>query len=114
MADEFWRDPNIDTMIKDIIDIFTNIEGVELVRLSGLTKRSRKSSGHMFLSSESLHNIIQKLKLGGLLNYQYIMICPHCNETSYQLIDQDITKPKLCDTCKVMYTLVDGTTLKRS
>ena len=32
----------------------------------------------------------------------------------YQIVEQDISKPKLCDTCKALYNLIDGTTLKRS
>jgi len=114
MDGEFWRNSGMDAMIEDIITIFTKVEGVELVRLSGLLLRERNICGDQNLPPETLHNILEKLKGAGLINYKYIMSCPHCQEISYQIVEQDVSKPKLCDTCKAIYNLIDGTTLKRS
>lgn len=114
MSGEFWRNSDMDMMIQDIIDIFTKVEGVQLVRLSGLLQRERKICGDSNLPPDALHNILEKLKGNGIINYKYIMTCPHCQEISYQIVEQDISKPKLCDTCKALYNLIDGTTLKRS
>lgn len=111
---EFWRDAKMDLMINDIIEIFTKIEGVELVRLSGLTKRARKILKNDSLTPENIYNILEKLKTAGIINYKFITVCPHCEEISYQLFEYDVSKPKFCDSCKGMYNLVDGTTLKRS
>jgi predicted Zn-ribbon and HTH transcriptional regulator len=113
MAEEFWHDNKMDEAIKDMIDIFMNVEGDELVRLSGLTKRFCRIS-EKDLSEEAVNNIVQKFKANGVINYQYILSCPHCHEISYQIIERDIKKAKLCDTCKTLYNIVDGITLKRS
>lgn len=114
MSGEFWRNSGMDAMINDIIDIFTKVEGVEFVRLSGLLLRERNICGDSNLPLDALHTIIEKLKDNGIIYYKYIMACPYCQEISYQIIEQDISKPKLCDTCKALYNLIDGTTLKRS
>jgi len=111
---EFWRDAKMDLMINDIIEIFTKIEGVELVRLSGLTKRASNILENDSLTPENVHNILEKLKVAGVINYRFITVCPHCQEISYQIIEYDISKPRLCDSCKGIYSLIDGTTLKRS
>lgn len=110
---EFWRDTNMDNMINDIIDIFTKVEGVELVRLSGLTNRERKISNTQDLKPEVVDNIVKKLKSSGVINYCYITICPCCNEKSYQIKPLENNAVKSCDTCKVMYTLADNYTLFR-
>jgi predicted Zn-ribbon and HTH transcriptional regulator len=103
----------MDRMINDIIEIFTKVDGVQLVRLSGLTKREKRISTMINLTPEMVDLVVKKLKLSGVINYHYTMICPFCKEVSYQVIDQDINKPKLCDTCNTMYSLVDGQTLLR-
>ena len=103
MSREFWRDFAMEEIISDIRSIF-ELEGVELVRLSGLLNRERKILEQ--LSPEILNNIIMKLKNGGVINYKFIINCPHCQEISYQIKDIDITKPKLCDTCSVFYHLI--------
>lgn len=110
---EFWRDPVIDNMIKEIIDIF-KLEGVQLVRLSGMTKRVRNITNKQDIPVDIVHNIIIKLKNGGVIDYKHITRCPHCGETSYQVLYEDdfITKPKLCDTCGTLYALLPGTTLE--
>ncbi len=107
---EFWRNKNVDIVIEDIIDIFSNIDGVELVRLSGLTNRAKKLSGIDFAKND-IEIILNKLKSNGIINYKYITICPHCEEKSYQIVDIDISKPKICDSCKIIYQLFNGTTL---
>jgi predicted Zn-ribbon and HTH transcriptional regulator len=109
---ELLKDNNIDIMIKDIIDIF-HLEGVELVRVSGLVKRERKMANMPDMPQYLMETIINKLKDSGIINYKFITICPHCNEISYQIKDIDINKPKLCDTCKIMYSLIDGISIKR-
>ncbi|MFW6243220.1 MAG: hypothetical protein ACOC2W_03580 [bacterium] len=108
---EFWRNEKMDKIIEDIIDIFTNVEGVELVRLSGLTKRAINISGFNDLKPYQLDNIIKKLNRNNIINFKYIMICPHCDEVSYQIIERDNTNQKLCDTCKTMYKLNKGSTI---
>ena len=93
---------NLDSMMRDIIDIF-NLEGVELVRLSGLHKRALRISNYHALDREVLNRIIYKLKRQGLIKYQYILQCPYCNEISYQITDRDVSSAKICDTCKSIY-----------
>jgi hypothetical protein len=110
MSDEFWRDKNMDNMIEDIIDIF-NMEEVELVRLTGLTRRARRIS-QKGIGKQEMKKIIFKLKKGGVIDYNYIFKCPHCEEISYYINDLDKNKTnKLCDTCKTMYPLKKGETL---
>lgn len=106
------KDNRLDEMMKDIIDIFMTLEGVELVRLSGITRRSKKISGMDDLNEETLDKIIRKLKENNIIYYQFITHCPHCGETSYQIKDYDITKPKLCDTCKTMFNLINSSSLE--
>lgn len=94
---------DLDSMMKDIIDIFT-LDGVELVRLSGLFLREQKISNYKSLSPDELDKIIHKLKRNKLINYQYILYCPHCQEISYQI--KHLENPfsaKICDTCKSIY-----------
>lgn len=111
---DFIRDPIMDTLIEDIIDIFTKLEGVELVRLSGMTLRARSITGNRQLTADVIDSIIRKLKANGIIRYHYIMNCPHCGEISYQvkLIENFKTKPKLCDSCSSFYTLLEGSTLQ--
>lgn len=111
---EFWRDPAMDKMINEIIEIFTKIEGVQLVRLSGMTQRIRNISGKHDIPPEVIHNIILKLKSAKIINFKHILRCPHCGETSYQIICEDnfLVKPKFCDTCSTLYALLPGSTLE--
>ena len=97
------HDKGMDDMLSDIVSIF-NMEGVELVRSSGLRKRV-SSIANMNISYETLDSIINKLKSAGLINYEYITICPHCGEKSYQIKKINGTA-KLCDTCKTYYSLI--------
>ena len=110
---QFLRDEKLDFMIKDFIDIFTSVEGVQLVRLSGLTKRAQKISGYNDLSSSTVDGIVRKLKNSLIINYQYIMYCPYCKEVTYQIEVRDYHLPKLCDSCNTIYNLINGETLER-
>jgi hypothetical protein len=90
---------DLDSMMKDIVDIF-NLEGVKLVRLSGLFLREREISNYKDLTPDELDKIVHKLKKANVINYQYITYCPHCNEVSYQVEKQENPfKAKRCDTC---------------
>lgn len=100
------NDNKMDSMIEDIIDIF-KLEGVELIRLSGLVKRS-SAIAELNISPETLNNIIVKLKSNGIINFNYITICPHCGERSYQIKNIETTR-KICDTCGTYYILNDQT-----
>lgn len=110
---EFWRDPKMDALIEDIIDIF-KLDGVELVRLSGMTLRARKISEKSDLPPEAVDSIIKKLKANSIINFDYITKCPHCGEISYVIIyKEDFNqKPKLCDSCSAFYSLLEGATLE--
>ena len=93
----------LDAMMKDIIDIF-HLEGVELVRLSGLLKREINISGSQVIDADMLDKIIHKMKLQGIINYDYILKCPFCKETTYQITKRESpTKAKICDTCQSIY-----------
>jgi len=94
---------DIDSMMHDIVDIF-NLEGVELVRLSGLFMRERQISNDNNLTPEMLDKIVHKLKKAGIIHYEYILYCPHCYEITYQVKKQDNPyKAKRCDTCGQIY-----------
>lgn len=102
------QDKYMDEMIKDIIEIF-NMKGVELVRLSGLQRRSSLLA-KMNIPFDTLENIIYKLKNAQLIKYEYITVCPHCGEKSYQ-IKKIENNAKLCDTCKTYYSLIKDSSL---
>jgi hypothetical protein len=110
---EFWRDPGLDAAISDLISIFTEVEGVELVRLSGMTRRFSQISGKFDMPSKAVDGIIRKLKGSNIIAYNYIMKCPHCGEKSYVIKSEENKTSKLCDTCNTMYALLDGSTLEK-
>lgn len=110
---EFWKDPKMEEMIEDIIDIFTKVDGVELVRLSGLTKRAKRITGFNDLSESVIDNILHKLRDVGVVTWEYRMLCPHCGEISYQVTARDSNKPKLCDSCGTIYKLTEHATIER-
>lgn len=112
---EFWRDPVMDTLIEDIIDIFTKLEGVELVRLSGMTIRARNLTGKHDIPPQTIDSIIRKLNSHNVINYHYITKCPHCGEISYQVkLPEDNNRTlKMCDSCRSFYSLSEGTTLEK-
>lgn len=100
------KDNKMDNMIEDIIEIF-KLDGVELVRLSGLVRRA-SNIAELNISPETLDNIIVKLKNNAIINFEYVTICPNCGEKSYQ-IKPISTNGKICDTCGVYFTLNDFT-----
>lgn len=110
---EIIRDQNIDKMLEEIIEIF-KLEGVKLVRLSGMTKWCKKISGKNDLPKQAVDNIIRKMNINGIIKYNHIINCPHCGETSYVIEFEDDykQKPKLCDTCDIFYALLEGATLE--
>ena len=94
---------DLDSMMKDIIEIF-NLEGVELVRLNGLHKRALRISNCQSLDKDMLNSIVHKLKQQGIIHYEYILKCPHCNELTYQVVKRESpVKAKVCDTCQLLY-----------
>ena len=108
---EFWRDEDMDSVIKNIILIFNQTEGVELVRLNGLTKYLQKNMDS--LSVESVETIIRKLKEAEIINYELVLHCPFCQETSFILKDFSTpTIKKLCDTCVVFDYITKNETLE--
>ena len=109
---EFFRDPRMDKMLTDIVEIFS-LEGVELVRLSGITSRAKRISGLNDLTESAVDNIIHKMRDVGVITWEYIMKCPHCGEISYQVTERDMTIPKLCDTCGTIYKLTEDMNLER-
>jgi len=104
------NDTRMNKLIAEVIDIFVNVEGVELVRLSGLTRHLKNLTG-LNLSTDAVNNILQKLKAASLINWIYIMKCPYCGEIIYQIKERDKQLPKLCDSCKSMFRLVEKDTL---
>lgn len=104
---EFWRDPIKDQILECVVEIF-NMEGVELVRLNGLTNYINNHIAN--ISIQDVKIIIKKLNGAGIINYEYELLCPHCKEVSY------IIKPinglsKICDTCTNIYTIQLNTTM---
>lgn len=106
---DFIKDPTLDKMLNEIIEIF-HMEGVELVRLNGLAKFLLKTTGNL-IDKQILANVIQKMFFEHIIDYQYVMGCPHCGEVIYQIKERDITLPKLCDTCNTMFALNEDTLL---
>lgn len=83
-----------DTIINDIVSIF-NLEGVKLVRLSGLVKREQ-------LSADTLHLIIYKLNQAKVIHYNICCYCTHCHEVFYLKESQ---KEHKCDTCGFIFDI---------
>jgi peptide subunit release factor 1 (eRF1) len=108
MDGEFWRDQQMDTIIESIINIF-HTEGVELVRLKGLTRYLHKISGKE-LSIKEVETIVLKLNMAGIIKFEHELRCPHCGEVSYIVIQKN-EAAKLCDTCNTFYQIIPGTTL---
>lgn len=110
---EFWKDPKMEAMLSDIVDIFKNIDGVELVRLSGLTKRAKRITGISDINESIIDNILHKMRDAGVITWEYTMKCPHCGEISYQITERDVNKPKLCDSCGTIYKLTENVNMER-
>jgi rRNA maturation endonuclease Nob1 len=54
---------------------------------------------------------IQKMRQEGIINYRYVMKCPHCQEVFYQITERNPTDLKICDTCGQMYVPTKGISL---
>lgn len=121
------KDIQMDQMLEDIVDIFhlnekiekehqenlkkleeTNssditqtptFQRVNLVRLSGLTRRASRISGRE-ISYDTVDYIVQKMKLQKIIDFKYSFQCPFCNEIVYQIEDIPSDKPRLCDSCQ--------------
>lgn len=98
---EFWRDPVKDQVIGTVVEIF-NLEGVELVRLNGLVRYINNHIGPV--TTEDVNIIIKKLNQANIIDYKYELVCPHCGEHSFIIVDKDGMN-KICDTCKGIYTI---------
>lgn len=95
----------VDAMMHDIIDIF-NLDGVDLVRLSGLHRREVCVSGDDRLSPDVVNAIVNKLRAAKVIKFRYTMHCPTCGEVTYQIAERGASEVKLCDTCQTLYTPV--------
>lgn len=121
------KDIQMDKMLEDIVEIFhlnekieqehqenlkkleeTNssditetpkFQKVNLVRLSGLTRRANRISGRI-ISHETIDYIVQKMKLQNIIDFRYSFQCPFCGEIIYQIEDIPADKPRLCDSCQ--------------
>ena len=93
------RDPKMDAMLNDIVEIFTQIEGVKLVRIKGLTKRANRIAD-IRVDEETLDSILHKMKNHGIISWKYCYECPHCHEIVYQIEDLPVDKLRTCETCK--------------
>ena len=94
---------DLDSMMRDIISIF-NLEGVELVRLSGLFLRERQIANYNDLTPVQLDKIVRKLNKAGVIHYRYILYCPQCNDVTYQIAERkNPFEAKVCDTCGHIY-----------
>lgn len=96
------HDSQMDKMLDDIVDIFNNVEGVQLVRLGGLVRRASRISNQM-ISMETIDYILHKMKMQKVINWNYAYQCPYCKEVFYQVDDTPKDKIKLCDTCQTMF-----------
>ncbi|MNM41330.1 hypothetical protein D3C81_521460 [compost metagenome] len=101
----------MDRLIEEMIDIF-KLEGVKLVRLSGLTRKAQSMTGKKDLNANAIHSIVLKLHDANVVNYNCILNCPHCGETSYCIEDFN-NQIKLCDTCNTIYHLSEGITMQK-
>ena len=89
----------MDNLINEIIEIF-NLEGVTLVRLSGLFRHLYDIDTNIL--PEQIHLIIYKLNENNIINYKICCFCPHCHEIFYLKNDE---KNHKCDTCQVSFDI---------
>jgi hypothetical protein len=93
------HDSLMDKALEDIVDIFTNVEGVKLVRRSGLLIRESSIAGGI-IDAPTIDTILHKMKMQNVINYKYVFQCPYCNEVIYRVDDQPSDQLYLCDTCQ--------------
>lgn len=96
------NDENMNKMLQDIVDIFTNVEGVQLVRLGGLVRRASRISNRQ-ISIETIDYILHKMQSQNIINWKYAYQCPYCKEIFFQIDDTPADKAKICDTCNTMF-----------
>lgn len=107
------RDVSLDKMFEEIIEIF-KLEGVELVRLSGMTNWCRKTSGKNDIPHQAVDSVIRKMRSNNVIEFDYITKCQHCGETSYIVKPKEdfLRKPKMCDSCNTFFALIEGSSLE--
>ena len=103
----------LDAALTDVVDVF-HTEGVELVRLSGLTRRVNriiKERGGTGVSTELVYSTVLKMRERGIVSYAYELHCPYCHETSWVVAppEKDASRVKACDTCGQVYGLTAET-----
>lgn len=96
----------MDHIIEDIVNLF-NLEGVKLIRLSGLTIREKKIDSN--ISPDILNRIINQLNKRNAIHFSKIVFCPHCKEIFYLL--EDVNGTKTCDTCKSIFDVNSFTSI---
>lgn len=100
---------SLDRFLREVVEIF-NLEGVELVRLSGLHRHARAMGADV--DPETVARIVDKFRAAGVIRWRYALRCPHCGELSWQVVPRDgLRQPKLCDTCGALYVPEPGSTL---
>lgn len=99
----------LDALLRELVEIF-NLEGVELVRLSGLHRHAVGLGAR--ITPEQLERTVAKFRAAGLIAWRYALHCPHCGELSWQVVPrEDLRAAKLCDTCGQLYIPEPGRTL---
>lgn len=97
------HDIQMDNMLNDIVSIFMDTPGVEVVRLKGLTRRAQRISNMSGIDELTLNTVLNKMKKDHIIDWKYSYICPQCNETFYQIKDVPNDTLKICDTCQHMF-----------
>lgn len=93
---ETKRQLDLDKTLNEIVDIFS-LDGVELVRVSGLCRMFQ-------LPPATIETILKRLSDSLIVKYDYKIICPHCGEISYVVKPRsELIDGKLCDTCDNKY-----------
>ena len=93
----------MDNMLNDVVDIFTNVEGVKYVRLKGLVRRAQRLSNMAGIDEQTMKNVLEKMKNKKIIDWRYSYVCPHCHETFYQIEDVPSDQLKICDTCQNLF-----------
>ena len=99
----------LDKLLGEIVEIF-NLDGVELVRLSGLKRHA--ANMNVQVDDDVLRSTITKLRAAGIIHWRYALTCPHCGELSWQVVPRpELRTIKQCDTCATLYVPEPGVTL---
>ena len=89
----------MDNMLNDVVDIFTNVEGVKYVRLKGLAARATRLA-NTNIEQDFMDIILNKMRRQGIIRWFYEFKCPFCGEVFYQIEDTPIDQLRICDTCQ--------------